>query len=185
MYQVQKKGTEELYACKIVDMSHDGYETDEVETEIRLGQLVSGHPNVVNIVDVFRDERYWYLVQQLVTGGELFEIVIRRSQAHEAVSGDARPYSEREASLVLRQIVAAVAHCHSKGVVHRDLKPENILCSSSDADAMLKLADFGLSAEIQSGQKLTSSSGTPEYVAPEVVTRPPVCLLYTSPSPRD
>jgi serine/threonine protein kinase len=68
-----------------------------------------------------------------------------------------------------------VAHCHAKGVVHCDLKPENLLCESSDPDSVIKLGDFGLSQIYPpDGGKLTASSGTPEYVAPEVVTRPPV-----------
>ena len=38
---------------------------------------------------------------------------------------------EQEARVFFRQIVAAVAYCHSKGIVHRDLKPENLLLDSN------------------------------------------------------
>jgi hypothetical protein len=57
------------------------------------------------------------------------------------------------------QVVAAIEFCHSQGVIHRDLKPENLLCVSESPDSLIKLF---------------TSSGTPEYVAPEVIQRPPV-----------
>ena len=176
VYLATHKETGEKFACKVVDMTSAQYVPDEIEEEIRIAKLVSGHPNTVNVVDVFRDDRYWRVVQELVMGGELFELVLRRADAkEEAGETDLRPYSEQEASQVVCQAVAAVAHCHEKGVVHCDLKPENLLCASDAPDSNLKLGDFGLSQILPpDGGKLTASSGTPEYVAPEVVTRPPV-----------
>ena len=144
VYLAVNKETGGKFACKVVDMTSAEYVPTEMEMEVRIGKLVSGHDNCVNIIDVFRDDRYWYLVQELVMGGELFDIVIRRSEAREAQGvGDSRPYSEMDAALILRQIVAGIAHCHSKGVVHRDLKPENVLCVSDEPDSLIKLGDFG------------------------------------------
>eukprot|EP01043_Picozoa_sp_COSAG02_P054077 COSAG02_NODE_6068_length_3827_cov_1.089056_2_plen_668_part_00 len=175
VYLTTRRDTGQKFACKVVDMDSPQYNAEEIETEIRIAKLVSGHRNTVNVVDVFRDDRQWRIVQELVMGGELFELVLQRADAREeAGETDLRPYSEREASLIIRQAVAGVAHCHSKGVVHCDLKPENLLCESADPDSVIKLGDFGLSQILPAdGGMLTQSSGTPEYVAPEVVTRPP------------
>ena len=58
-------------------------------------------------------QHYYYLVMELLQGGELLSMIRRRSK-----------FTEAEASVIMNQIVSAVDHMHSKGVVHRDLKPE-------------------------------------------------------------
>lgn len=169
------KKTKVAFAVKLIDTKHPDYNEDEMKMEIKINHIVSGHEHIVNLVDVFRDAKHWYLIQEIVTGGELFNIVVRRAEkrADETHDEDARPYCEEEVSGMMRQIVTAIAFCHSKGVVHRDLKPENILAQTDDPKSLLKLADFGLASIIAKDKLLFSSSGTPEYVAPEVITRPP------------
>jgi calcium-dependent protein kinase len=79
--------------------------------------------------------------------------------------------SEPEAAARAKEILSALNYCHSHSVVHRDLKPENILFDRRDKDPTLKIIDFG-TAEIfdpKQKQKLTEGSGTPIYVAPEVL----------------
>mmetsp|Transcript_6416 Transcript_6416/g.15217 ORF Transcript_6416/g.15217 Transcript_6416/m.15217 type:complete len:231 (-) Transcript_6416:7-699(-) len=77
------------------------------------------HPHIIELVDVFEDKKYLHLVTELCTGGELFDRIIAKSQSPEG------HYSERVASNIIRDILDAIAYCHSKGIVHRDLKPEN------------------------------------------------------------
>lgn len=70
----------------------------------------------------------------------------------------------------MRQLLSAVAYCHSKNVVHRDLKPENLLLDSEDKEATLKVIDFGTSHIFDSEHKMYGSIGTPLYIAPEVLS---------------
>ena len=70
----------------------------------------------------------------------------------------------------MRQLLSAVAYCHSKKVVHRDLKLENLLFSSHDEDAALKIIDFGAAEILNPDTKLSACIGTPLYIAPEVLS---------------
>ncbi|XP_044951606.1 CBL-interacting serine/threonine-protein kinase 21 isoform X2 [Hordeum vulgare subsp. vulgare] len=73
---------------------------------------------------------------------------------------------EREAKKYFYQLIDAVDYCHRRGVFHRDLKPENLLL---DNQGNLKVSDFGLSVLRKPGQLLSTSCGSPCYVAPEVI----------------
>ncbi|KAL9249036.1 CBL-interacting serine/threonine-protein kinase 24-like protein [Drosera capensis] len=76
--------------------------------------------------------------------------------------------SEKGSRSYFQQLIDAVSHCHSKGVYHRDLKPENLLL---DSRGNLKVSDFGLSALPKQGVDLLHTTcGTPNYVAPEVLS---------------
>eukprot|EP00350_Pseudokeronopsis_sp_OXSARD2_P000097 CAMPEP_0170553308 /NCGR_PEP_ID=MMETSP0211-20121228/11125_1 /TAXON_ID=311385 /ORGANISM="Pseudokeronopsis sp., Strain OXSARD2" /LENGTH=131 /DNA_ID=CAMNT_0010861541 /DNA_START=264 /DNA_END=659 /DNA_ORIENTATION=+ len=78
--------------------------------------------------------------------------------------------SEDEGRHYFFEILEALNYAHRNGVAHRDLKPENILL---DSDNKIKLADFGLSSFIIDGVGLSTSCGSPNYLAPEVVSSQP------------
>ncbi|CAL9084915.1 unnamed protein product [Musa textilis] len=76
--------------------------------------------------------------------------------------------SEAESRRYFQQLIDGVQYCHNKGVYHRDLKPENLLL---DSQGNLKISDFGLSAMPAQGVSLLRTTcGTPNYVAPEVLS---------------
>jgi len=113
---------------------------------------------VVKLADLYETETEYFLVLQLITGGELFDRIVELVH-----------YSEKDASEIVKKIILGVQHLHSKQVVHRDLKPENLLLSSKDPDANVLITDFGLSAILPEGKRLFRAVGTPGYLAPEVL----------------
>lgn len=67
----------------------------------------------------YDDKDYYYIVTELVDGGELFEKIVEK-----------KFYNENEARAVVKTLVEAVGYCHKLNIAHRDLKPENILVDS-------------------------------------------------------
>ncbi|KAK6150103.1 hypothetical protein DH2020_017628 [Rehmannia glutinosa] len=127
-------------------------------SEISTMKLIR-HPNVIRMFEVMASKTKIYIVMEFVTGGELFDKIATRGRLKE---DEARKY--------FQQLINAVDYCHSRGVYHRDLKPENLLL---DANGVLKVSDFGLSAlpqqvRVEDGL-LHTTCGTPNYVAPEVI----------------
>lgn len=74
---------------------------------------------------------------------------------------------------MIRQVVAALKHCHERGVAHRDIKPDNILLLSADNDTEIRLADFGFAVKFDideaEDENFKTALGTPNYVAPEIL----------------
>ncbi|KAG6587383.1 CAMK/CAMK1 protein kinase [Phytophthora cinnamomi] len=119
------------------------------------------HPNIVPLLDYFEEDRYYYIVTPLCTGGELFDDLVKR-----------KSYTEEDARVLMRKLASAIDYLHSRGIVHRDLKPENILLKTSAPDAEVMIADFGF-ARPMNGSRRGTACGTPGYVAPEVVQGEP------------
>eukprot|EP00931_Biecheleriopsis_adriatica_P018158 TRINITY_DN12799_c0_g2_i1.p1 TRINITY_DN12799_c0_g2~~TRINITY_DN12799_c0_g2_i1.p1 ORF type:complete len:535 (+),score=142.81 TRINITY_DN12799_c0_g2_i1:78-1682(+) len=118
------------------------------------------HPNIIKLFETFEDRRFMYLVMELCSGGELFDRII-----------EAGHFGERDAAIIVQQILHAIFYMHKHNVCHRDLKPENFLFLSKDSidKSVLKIIDFGLSACFTEGQVMSTKAGTPYYVAPEVL----------------
>lgn len=129
---------------------------EQIKREISIMKIVR-HPCIVRLHEVLASQTKIYIIQEFVTGGELFGKIVHLVRL-----------SEDEARRYFQQLIDAIAHCHSKGVYHRDLKPENLLL---DFQGNLKVSDFGLSALPQQGVELLyTTCGTPNYVAPEVLS---------------
>lgn len=123
--------------------------------------------------DMYEDHNYYYLILDLVSGGEMFEHLVKNGA-----------YSEADAARLVHEIASALAFMHGVGVIHSDLKPENLLLSTKNRlDGTIKIIDFGsavvyedyleegtttttLSSSSNAQQK-ASSTGTTAYWPPE------------------
>ncbi|XP_067683497.1 calcium/calmodulin-dependent protein kinase type 1-like [Haliotis asinina] len=147
-------------AVKCIDRKGLLGKEEALENEISVLRRLN-HPNIVQLVDVFDDKTHVFLVMELVTGGELFDRIVEKGS-----------YTEKDASNLIKQVLAAVDYMHTKGVVHRDLKPENLLYYSHDEDSKIMISDFGLS-KVEGTGIMETACGTPGYVAPEVLAQQP------------
>ncbi|XP_076919559.1 calcium-dependent protein kinase 28-like [Bidens hawaiensis] len=135
---------------------------EDVKREVKILQALSGHENVVQFHNAYEDSSYVYIVMELCEGGELLDRILGKKD---------NCYSEKDAAIVVRQMLKVAAECHLHGLVHRDMKPENFLFKSRDDNSQLKATDFGLSDFIRPGKKFTDMVGSAYYVAPEVLKR--------------
>jgi calcium-dependent protein kinase len=157
--------TGEWYAIKSIRKSKVS-KIEVLKREIEILKEVK-HPNIIELFEVYEDERYLHLVTEVCTGGELFDRIIAKTQSDEG------HFSEHDAALLVHDILDAIRYCHDeKGIVHRDLKPENFLFLTEDEDAPVKIIDFGLSRHDDTDLGIMQTKvGTPYYVAPEVLRR--------------
>jgi len=128
-----------------------------VESELHM--RVSGHPNIVPLLDVIENDHALYLVMECVLDGDLFTHIVN----HQSLCAN-----EMVVRRAFLQLVDAVLHCHFKGVYHRDLKPENILVA--DKGQTLLLTDFGLACDTRLSPDVCL--GSPYTMAPECIRRP-------------
>jgi serine/threonine-protein kinase len=142
----------------------------QLEGEARTASRLS-HPNVAAMLDVGRtDDGRPFLVMEHVRGDTLAELVR---------AGGPMPV-ERAAALVA-QVLAALDAAHAAGVVHADVKSDNVIVlAGRDGAEIAKVVDFGLARTIAEARRapidadgLLLVSGTPEYMAPEVVRGEP------------
>ncbi|KAK6924217.1 Protein kinase domain [Dillenia turbinata] len=116
------------------------------------------HPNIIRLLDVIKGEGCIFLVLEFCAGGNLSSYI----QQHGRVQ-------EKTARRFMQQLGAGLEILHSHHIIHRDLKPQNILLSCLDSDAVLKIADFGLSRIVRPGDHAGTVCGSPLYMAPEIL----------------
>ncbi|HJS76198.1 MAG TPA: serine/threonine protein kinase [Burkholderiales bacterium] len=145
--------------------------TDEMiarfEREVQMASSLA-HPNTVEIFDFgrTRDGLFYYAMEYL-DGLTVSEVLSKQN-----------PIPVARTIHILRQVCAALAEAHAKGVVHRDIKPENIMvCRYGGVYDHVKILDFGLVKHVaeEHSRDLTRSLrilGTPLYMAPERLRNP-------------
>jgi len=164
VYKGTSRCTNQLVAVKVVEKKKVSLVTSSrphaIEDEFNILMKLK-HPGVIQVYDVYDTQDKLYIVLERAMGGELFDQVIER------------PYSEQDAVHVFKQIVEAVKYLHDNGVVHRDIKPENVLIASKTSirtKQVVKITDFGLSRLVGPQSFMQTLCGTPQYLAPEVIT---------------
>ena len=97
------------------------------------------HPRIVRIVELIEDDENYYIVSEVLKGGELFKRII-----------EAKCFTEQQASIIIKQIMEGLNYMHQQMVTHRDLKPENILLVSDDPyDLSIRIADLGFAQKFE------------------------------------
>lgn len=157
VYCAVHRRTGQFVALK--DLHHERFPTHKFLRELRF-LLSLEHPNIVTCRALEHTRKGRYLVMDYCEGGTL-----------RGLMGEDARLSLHQCIKLTADILAALDHAHSRGIVHCDIKPENILLNVATHGWTARVSDFGiarliqeLTAEPHSG---TGNTGSPAYMAPE------------------
>ncbi|XP_012561308.1 serine/threonine-protein kinase 32B isoform X1 [Hydra vulgaris] len=164
---VKMKSTNRLYALKYMCKKKivEQNASKNVLREVEILKMLH-YQFIVNLQFSFQDDRYMYMVIDLMLGGDLrFHI----NQGH--------TFTEAEVTSYILEMALALEYLKEKSILHRDIKPENLLL---DSNGHIHLSDFNIATWIPDGKLATSISGTKPYMAPEVFeTEAGTCVGYS------
>ncbi|KAL6942388.1 cAMP-dependent protein kinase catalytic subunit [Hanseniaspora vineae] len=129
---------------------------EHTNDERRMLKLVQ-HPFLIRMWGTFQDSKNLFMVMDYIEGGELFSL-LRKSHR----------FPNPVAKFYAAEVVLALEYLHMHNIIYRDLKPENILL---DKNGHIKITDFGFAKEVDT--VTWTLCGTPDYIAPEVITTKP------------
>ena len=112
------------------------------------------HPFIVNMKYSFQDFDNLYLVMDLLKGGDLRYHINKNKK-----------FSESQTKFFISCLILGLEYIHNNNIIHRDIKPENLVC---DERGYIRITDFGV-AKIKKNDNSKETSGTPGYMAPEVL----------------
>ena len=155
VWKVRYKRTQKKYALKemskvkIIDRKSEKSIKNEKEFLSKLH-----HPFLVNMICSFQDYDNLYLVMDLFTGGDLRYHICKKKK-----------FTENQSKFIIGCVLTGLEYIHNNNIIHRDIKPENLVL---DSNGYVAITDFGV-AKINSKDNSSETSGTPGYMAPEVL----------------
>ena len=155
VWKVRLKKNNELFALKEMSKAKVIDRRSEISIMSERNLLSKLHHSfIVNMYFAFQDFYNLYLVMDLLTGGDL-----RFHIAHKKV------FTEDQTKFFIANMLLALDYIHSQNIIHRDIKPENLVL---EKNGYLRITDFGV-AKINEKDNSSETSGTPGYMAPEVI----------------
>lgn len=152
-------------AVKIIDKGNLNVEgdIDIITYQVKLINKLDS-PRIMKIFNVLETEKYIFIFMELIDGGNLKDLIIRR------YLDQSTPYLFRdsECSLIMKGILESLNYLHKNNIIHRDIKPENILFKKKNDLSSVVLCDFGFAYQLEYDKYINDSCGTTIYMAPEI-----------------
>ncbi|XP_013388197.1 serine/threonine-protein kinase 17A-like isoform X2 [Lingula anatina] len=152
------------YAAKYIRKRRKGKDVrSEILHEVVMLEMALAHPRLIDLKEVYETSHELVLITEYAAGGELFHHI-----------DEEESFKEKEVIHLMRQIMEGLVFLHDRNVVHLDLKPQNILLTNPHPHGDVKLCDFGFARLVNYGEDIRDIIGTPDYVAPEVLSYEPI-----------
>jgi serine/threonine-protein kinase len=148
---------DQLYAVKVIRPANRPYAEVQAEWARETQRLFSlRHPNIVYLYDAFEQDLLFY--QALERCDHALSDMLKT------------PMQEGLVIELARQLLAAVQFLHDQDILHDDLHPGNVLVSHTNDRPVLKISDFGISAELRGAPAIRPNVVHHKIMAPEILT---------------
>ena len=155
VYKAIKGKEQEIYALKKIDKKEENLER-YVQGELDIAQQKLKHRNIVKILEYFKDENI-YIVMEYCGMGDLGAYLVQT-----------KPYLGQRI-VFMTHMALGVNYLHTQNIIHRDLKPENVLITQKSGELVCKITDFGVSRIKQDQHEMFHTYiGSYPYMAPEI-----------------
>ncbi|BGP03878.1 Serine/threonine-protein kinase KIC1 [Rhodotorula toruloides] len=157
VYKAVHNPTGTVVALKVIDLDTPDDEVSEIQKEVAiLSELRdAARHNITLYHGCYLVGHELWIAMDFASGGSIRTLM---------KSG---PIEEKYAALIVREVLVALAFLHKQNIIHRDVKAANILLTQT---GKILLCDFGVAAHLQANSKRSTFTGTPLWMAPEVIT---------------
>lgn len=157
VFEAFDETTKQVYAVKRIEkkkmQSYGSKILELLKSEISIMQKIN-HPNILHLYDYIESNAYFYLVLNFCKDGDMEHYMSERGLKY---------FEEKEAVMLLKQIMNGFSELRKRKILHRDFKLANIFMS----DGTLVIGDFGLARE--GAEQVNTIAGTPMTMAPELL----------------
>ncbi len=151
-----------IVALKIINLDTPDDDVGDIQREVSLLSQLRDAPNITKYFDCFMDGPRVWIVMEFAQAGSVLSLM--KASKDECIE-------EKYVSVIIREVLIALAYLHKVPVIHRDIKAANVLVTDT---GKVMICDFGVSALLATtSSKRNTLTGTPYWMAPEVVQSVP------------
>uniref|UniRef100_A0A7S1ER63 Protein kinase domain-containing protein n=1 Tax=Timspurckia oligopyrenoides TaxID=708627 RepID=A0A7S1ER63_9RHOD len=162
VFRAIKLDSKEAVALKAVPKSRIRSDSDvfAIKQEVKILRELD-HSHIVGFIDAFTDPEGAYIALEFLGGLDLYEVMKKGTR-----------FTEKQALLIIRQVIDALAYLHERGISHCDIKLENVVFAESDSLDIIKVIDFGIAHVRKRGHDdkpgISMLGASKEYLSPEL-----------------
>ena len=157
IYKAKSNYTGEFVAIKAIEKMTFQESVEDVLLMVRQSEVLKilKHRNILNLYEIYESQKFFYLVMEYISNGDLIEHIIKKKR-----------FQENEALVIFSQLVDALYYMHKNEICHRDIRTEKILFDNKNKP---KLVGFSYSTFYNKDKKIRDSYGSLSYACPEII----------------
>ncbi|EAR92243.2 calmodulin-domain kinase (macronuclear) [Tetrahymena thermophila SB210] len=158
---VKHKKTGQSRALKIVAKNKLGVKEKQVLNEIKILSKLD-HPNIIKLYEYYQDRYAYYLIFELLLGGQLIEYIQETSYLPETQSAS-----------IVQQLLSAINYCHQQKITHLNITPQNILLNIDEEtnQVSIKIINWFFSRSFEENDTFSEQINNITYKSPEEINK--------------